>query len=51
MQSCKCHSKAWLIGECEDWTPDRILNVDGFDGKKDRKVCQVVQKKERHGKN
>ena len=25
------------MGECEDCTPDKILNVDGFDGKKDVK--------------
>ena len=27
-----------MMGECEDCTPDKILNVDGFDGKKDVKV-------------
>ena len=26
------------MGECEDCTPEKILNVDGFDGKKDVKV-------------
>ena len=35
--SCNSHSKACMMGECEDSTPDKILNVDGFDGKKDVK--------------
>ena len=25
------------MGECEDCNPDKVLNVDGFDGKKDVK--------------
>ena len=25
------------MGECEDCTPDKILNVDDFDGKKDER--------------
>ena len=25
------------MGECEDCTPDKILNVDGIDGKEDVK--------------
>ena len=35
--SCNSHSKACMMGECEDCTPDKILNVDGFDGNKDVK--------------
>ena len=35
--SCNSHSKACMIGECEDCTPYKILNVDGFYGKKDVK--------------
>ena len=35
--SCNSHSKACMMGECEDCTPDKTLNVDGFDGNKDVK--------------
>ena len=35
--SCNSQSKAYMIGEYEDCTLDKILNVDGFDGKKDVK--------------
>ena len=35
--SCNSHSKACIIRECEDCTSDKILNFDGFDGKKDVK--------------
>ena len=35
--SCNSHSNACMMGKCEDCTPDKILNIDGFDGKKDVK--------------
>ena len=35
--SCNSHSKASMMGECEDCAPDKILDVDDFDGKIDAK--------------
>ena len=36
--SYNSHSKTCMMGECEDCTPDKFLNVDGFNGKKDVKL-------------
>ena len=48
--SSNSHSKACMMGECEDCTPDKIWNVDGLDVKKDIKVFQVFAEKKKHEK-
>lgn len=38
------------MGECEDFTPDEILNVDGFHGKKDVKLFKWCRENKSIGK-
>ena len=47
--SCNSHSKACIIRECENCTSGKILNVDGFDGKKDVKFFKWCREN-KHGK-
>ena len=48
--SWNSHSKACMMGECEDFTPDEILNVDGFHGKKDVKLFKWCRENKSIGK-
>ena len=49
--SCNSHSKACIIRECEDCTSDKILNFDGFDGKKDVKFFKWCRENKNTEKN
>ena len=39
-----------MMGECEDFTPDKILNVDGFHGKKNVKFFKWCRENKNIGK-